>query len=126
MAKKIWLCVALGWTLVIAVLCLVSFNELPQVKIEGADKYVHATFHFLFAIFWYQYFTADSVMPKRRVLGKVLSLSIIYGCLIEIAQECFTTTRHADIKDVLANFTGAALAVLLLALADRSGKSRSV
>jgi VanZ family protein len=43
-------------------------------------------------------------------------LSILYGIVIEILQETTTTTRNADILDVLANFTGtlSALAVFIL------------
>jgi VanZ family protein len=40
--------------------------------------------------------------------------SIIYGSLIEIAQGVFTTTRKADILDVLANTLGSMLAVALI------------
>ena len=111
--KKTWLVLAWTWTVAIAVLCLVSFKKLPGVKIEGLDKIVHAFLHFVFVMLWCRHFRIAGHLRESRLLGKALSFSIIYGCLIEIAQEYFTTTRQADLKDVLANFTGAALAVLL-------------
>lgn len=45
---------------------------------------------------------------------KLVGASILYGMLIEVLQETLTTTRHADIMDVLANFCGAALALIIL------------
>ena len=42
--------------------------------------------------------------------------SIIYGSLIEMAQGVFTTTRKADIMDVLANTLGSILAVVVILL----------
>lgn len=114
MPDKAWLWIAALWTIVIAVLCLVSFGSLPDLGVKGTDKYVHATLHFFFTIFWCEYLLKNSGMHRGRIFGRILSLSIIYGCLIEIAQGCFTTTRQADLTDVAANFAGAAIAVLLL------------
>lgn len=47
---------------------------------------------------------------------KVFLVSVTYGILIEILQEVFTTTRKADIMDVLANAIGGLIAVIGLAL----------
>jgi VanZ family protein len=119
--KQLYFWLAALWTTVIAVLCLASFNKLPSVKVEGADKYVHAIFHFFFTVFWSLYFTRRNAV--KNIPLKVLAASVFYGILIEICQELFTTTRQADIKDVAANFTGALLAVLVL-LATRKFTSR--
>jgi VanZ family protein len=124
--KKIWFWIAVIWTVIIGVLCLVSFNDLPGVKLANADKYVHATFHFFFVVFWQQYLrNSGSGIKISRIFGRVFSLSIIYGCLIEIAQQYLTTTRQADLKDVLANFTGALLAIVLLIIADKFRKNQT-
>lgn len=113
--KTLWLVLALGWSAVIMVLCLVRFNELPQVKLAEADKYVHAIFHFLFTLLWFGY--ARTLFS--RALAKVFVASVAYGGLIEILQGTLTTTRQADLKDVLANTTGALLAVILIATLQR-------
>jgi len=110
--KKAWLLLACIWTVTVAVLCLVSFKQLPGAKIPGADKYVHGTFHFVFVILWSQYFRKTS-RREPNLFFTALFLSIVFGSLIELAQGYFTTTRQADLKDVLANFTGAALAVII-------------
>lgn len=110
---------AISWTILIAVLCLVKFTDLPSFGVSGADKYVHFTFHFVFTILWGFYFWAklnEITIPK---IGSVVILSFCYGILIEILQETSTKTRHADIFDVLANGTGAIVALGLFVLIKR-------
>ena len=117
--KKVIFGLAVFWTVLIAVLCLVKFGKLPSFGVSGADKYVHATFHFGFTMLWGIYFWQslnEIAIPK---IVRIVILSLFYGILIEFLQETFTTTRHADIFDVLANFTGATLALLTLLLIKR-------
>ena len=49
-------------------------------------------------------------------------LSFGFGISIEILQELFTATRHADVFDVLANLTGATIAILGVVLWNRFDK----
>lgn len=108
--RKFWLACALLWTLVIAALCLVSFNKLPSVGLRQADKYVHAAFHMIFTLLWFQYLKSNISKPVLKVfLG-----SLLYGGLIEILQGWLTTTRKADLNDMAANTFGATLAVLII------------
>ncbi|MDN3676109.1 VanZ family protein [Flavobacterium paronense] len=114
MLKKAILSLAIGWTILIAILCLVKFNDLPSFGVSDADKYVHFTFHFVFTTLWGFY-----LWGNERALSKIVRLVIIslcYGILIEFLQETVTTTRHADIFDVLANLTGALFALGLFVL----------
>lgn len=111
--KKIVFGLALGWTAVIAFLCLISFNELPSIGVSGADKYVHAAFHFVFTTLWGTYSWAKTSELRIPSIIRIVFISFGYGILIEFLQETFTKTRHADILDVLANFSGAALALLV-------------
>lgn len=120
---KTWLVLAWLWTVIVAVLCLVRLTGLPKVGIESPDKYIHSVFHFVFVLLWAQHFRKNLRLPELRLLGLSLVLSVVFGGLIEMAQECFTTTRQADLNDVLANFIGAAMAFLLqLAIKSRQRK----
>lgn len=116
--KKFWLALAMGWTLVIAVLCLVSFKKLPSVKLHDVDKYVHAAFHCIFTLLWFMYVRNIASKP----LLKVFLGSLFYGGLIEILQGVLTTTRKADLEDVAANTFGALFAVIMLLLFERKQK----
>ncbi len=118
--KKLWLALAVGWTLVIAVLCLVSFSKLPSVKLAEADKYVHATFHCFFTLLWFMYLRNIASRP----LLKVFLGSLFYGGLIEILQGAFTETRKADFQDVAANTFGALVAVMILLLFEPKHKQK--
>lgn len=115
-AKKIILVLAIFWTFLIAFFCLVQFNELPSFGISGMDKYVHFTFHFVFTFLWSIYFCSLFKNIVLKTMFKVFLVSVTYGILIEILQEVFTTTRKADIMDVLANAIGGLIAVIGLAL----------
>ena len=117
--KKIVFSLAIGWTVLIAVLCLVSFRKLPSLGVSGADKYVHVTFHFIFVLLWgfYSKIRLNEIIIPRIL--KLVAVSFFYGLLIEVLQETLTERRHADIMDVLANFSGATLALIAFILIKR-------
>ena len=117
--KKATFSLAVGWTLLIAVLCLVKFTDLPSIGVSGADKYVHFTLHFVFTMLWgyYLWLKLNEIALTKIML--VVTSSLCYGILIEILQETLTTTRRADIFDVVANFSGAVVALLLFILIKR-------
>lgn len=116
LVRKYLLPAAVGWTLFMAVMCLVSFNKLPSLGIGGADKYVHVVFHFGFFVLWFFYFRKPDNFDK--VMGRVFLASVLYGIAIEVAQELFTATRHADFFDVMANTTGAFIAVAVIMIVN--------
>ena len=114
---------AIIWTITIAVLCLESSSDLPSVKVISIDKIVHVTFHFVFVKLWYLFFVNNNFTKNfSNLVTKTFFFSVSYGVLIEIAQELFTKTRQADILDVLANITGAILAVFLIKNLSRRKK----
>jgi VanZ family protein len=120
--KDVLLCLASLWTIFVAYMCLANFKSLPKIGMNNPDKYVHVTFHFVFTVLWFFYL---KVKNKNIVssLVKVVIASVIYGGIIEIVQGLFTTTRQADIVDILANTIGAILAVvMILATAKFSNK----
>ena len=123
MLKNITLSLAIGWTFLILVLCLVKFNKLPSVQVSGADKYVHFTFPFAFTLLWsfYSRLRLGQWILKSSFI--IVCLSVGYGILIEILQETFTQTRKADIMDVAANATGAIIAFLAVVLYKLKSKA---
>ena len=113
--NKKYLFAAITWTLIIAYLCLESSADLPKVKVFGIDKIVHCGFHFVFVMLWFLFFwNNNSSKNFNKFLKESVLLSFSYGIAIEIAQQLFTTTRQADVFDVLANLTGAILGYLTI------------
>lgn len=115
MLKNVFFWAALIWTIVIAFLCLVSFNNIPKVGLSNSDKYAHFTFYFVFSGLWFLYFSyrKDNFSKVKRFLV-VFFLSLFYGIAIEMMQYLFTETRKADIFDVLANAFGAVIGLLVI------------
>ncbi len=97
---------ALGWTFAIGVACLVQLSGLPSVPVENADKGVHFAMHFGFAFLWLMYLQGSPLKRLSLVLI-VMVASLVYGSVIEWAQQEFTANRMADARDVLANSLGA-------------------
>lgn len=115
-AGKRWFLVAALWTVVMGVLCLVSFEKIPvKIKSGSVDKIVHFTFHFLFTFLWYGFVRERfSQRRSRNMLRFIVLASLAYGMIIEFAQEVFTATREADIFDVLANLIGSVACAILV------------
>jgi len=120
--KKTILSLAIGWTFLILVLCLVNFNDLPKVKVSGADKYGHFIFHLIFTLLWGYYFWIKQNHIALKKLVYIVLTSLCFGILIEFLQGAFTKTRQADSLDVLANFSGAMTAFLVFVLIKTAKK----
>lgn len=114
--NKLLLGLAVGWTTLIGVLCLIKSGELPSIRVAGVDKYVHFTFHLVFTLLWGFYTVEKQKVTKLQNILLVVGCSLFYGILIEFLQETITTTRHADISDVFANLSGAFTAFLVFAV----------
>ena len=121
MLKHFFFGLALSWTLLIAFFCLIPSTSLPGISVPNIDKLVHVSFHFVFTTLWFlffeKYLSSNNYLKPLRI---ALVLSFLYGIVIEIFQELFTTTRRADIHDVMANLVGAILAYGCVILLNRS------
>lgn len=126
MPKKIFLLLAICWTIISVYLFLSSSSSLAiKTDVKNADKFFHAGFHCVFVVFWYLGLRSKVISkPIKRLLIPIVATSIFYGITIEIAQYLFTDSRSADFFDILANCSGALIAfVLMLAYEKRGHKS---
>lgn len=120
MRKQLFLSLALFWTGVIAFFCLIQASDIPKINIENLDKVIHLFFHFVFTSLWYLFFKKHIKSSNNlKALMLAIALSIFFGIVIEILQEFCTTTRTADVYDVLANLTGAILAIIVVSFVNR-------
>lgn len=115
MLKRFYFSAALLWTAIITFLSLVQFNDLPFKSVSSIDKIVHVFFHFVFTSLWFLYFE-QTINNKKYSKPLLVSMvfSLFFGIFIEILQEFFTISRHADLFDVFANMTGLTLAATLI------------
>lgn len=119
MLKNIFLIGALFWTGVILFFCLENAKNIPVIDILHVDKIIHVIFHFVFAILWFLYFKKKfNTSNGVNLLVFTVFVSFVFGIVIELIQQYFTTTRSADILDILANVFGALLAAVLIILVN--------
>jgi VanZ family protein len=107
--KQLLLCWAIICSGIISYFCLTDSSNIPSVNFPSIDKIVHFCFHFGFTISWILFF-------KKELKGKAADdykaylvsfiFSVFFGITIEILQGVFTTTRAADVTDILANTIG--------------------
>nr|WP_281275281.1 VanZ family protein [Flavobacterium cellulosilyticum] len=90
------------------------------MNIENLDKVIHAFLHFVFTILWFLYFKKKwNHFSNFRLLIMSFVGSFVLGVAIELMQQYFTTTRTADVFDVLANLTGATLAIVSILILNK-------
>lgn len=117
MLKKILLLLAIVSTIAIAYGSLVSSSNLPDVELDYADKFIHAfAYGFLFLI-WY--LALESYNIKGALL-KAISISVIYGIILEVLQGTLTEARITDLYDILANCIGIVFISLIIALRNKT------
>ncbi len=116
--------VAVFWAVFISVVCLMNFNEVPQVNkinIPHLDKMVHFVLYSIFAILCLWSINSNQQFLKKAV--GVFLFCVAFGILIECLQDYFTTTRSAELLDVLANTFGVVSGILLTALFKNKNKT---
>ena len=122
--RKVYFWAALSLTVFITVTCLISMQNFKTLEVvNDTDKYVHLSFYLLFTVVWYQYLLRKlESAAKFKVRLYTFLWACSYGIIIEICQGAFTKDRQADFYDIIANSSGALLAVILLWLTDKLKK----
>jgi len=102
------------WAIFIYMLCISNSSALPKYRffnIPYFDKCVHA---FLFGVMALLFLLGFKRQTPRLYFNNkhyflVLLCCTVYGVFIELVQYFYTSNRHADIYDVVADLTGAML-----------------
>lgn len=115
MPKKtlLYLCLALIWLIEITYLSLFLVEDNTSnswLDFPHKDKLGHFGFYFGFVFLWNLYFTNI----QQSVLKKIVIVAILYGVLMEILQYIMPYGRMFDVKDMLANITGAIFAYFFI------------
>ncbi len=109
---KTVLFIAVLYSTVITILFFLPSQDLPNTRLPGADKVIHALIYFILANVWllYLYLKKDFQLNTKWILALLVSL-LLYGIIVEIIQGLFTDNRSADIFDVAANLIGSVLGI---------------
>jgi len=104
--KKRTAWIAVLWTLLILVACLIPGNEIPDVNVPLADKWVHFAIFGGFAFLW-------MCVYQRPTLGKGIFMAVLTAALgyaVELLQGSgITRGRSYDPYDLLADSIGGIL-----------------
>lgn len=93
------------WILMIAWLSLSPKPPKPELTFLGIDKLLHAAAYCTLTLLAGWSLSAAIPLGRRAWLLIAVS-SFLFGGAMEIAQAIFTTTRQAELGDLLANACG--------------------
>ena len=99
----------------IAVLSLTESTHMPSVSVD--DKVVHGVMYTALAAAWLIPLRA---YPRVRTYLYVCVGATLYGALMEALQRFCTLTRSGDMADLLADFIGAVIGVIIVVLFEIS------
>ncbi|RSK39789.1 VanZ family protein [Mangrovimonas spongiae] len=116
MAKKYSLLIAIGYTIALTLVCLISidFNEVPDFAPSFSDKIFHFLAYALLTFLWMRAFMFHLKMLKQKAIWSSLLFSITFGIIIEVLQMTLTSTRSFDFWDILSNTLGVLFTVFVL------------
>lgn len=105
------LSIAVLFTIVIALLSLVSLKGVHLIKTSNSDKLGHFIAYFLLCISWLNAAKFFPFIKYKTVL--IILFLISYGIILEVLQDVLTTYRQADLFDIISNSAGVIFAVIL-------------
>ncbi|MCK0178587.1 VanZ family protein [Flavobacteriaceae bacterium S0862] len=111
--KRVFLFLALIYSVALASISLVKNDGLPYFGNNYEDKIYHLIAHGILCFLWYKALESQKI---KHPIVIALIISIIYGIIIEVLQGQLTTTRDASIGDIVANMAGAVVISLILTI----------
>ena len=103
-------------TVSIGVLSLIKMPE-EGIPIASSDKFLHTVAYFFLMLTWLYSFSKKEHFYK--IVKYIVLGSFIYGIVLEVLQDAFTSYRTGSYLDILANSLGIVLAVLAFHLFEK-------
>ena len=100
-------------TVGIAILSLTESTQMPTVSLN--DKAIHGMFYTLLALSWLVPLIKSPITNHQSPIYAIVILgTTAYGALLELLQHYCTLTRSGEWLDILADFLGALIGVLIV------------
>lgn len=113
--KKYWTFLpAVLFTAAVAYLSLTESAQAPSVALS--DKFLHAAFYTVLAIAWLLPLKSPISNIQFPIYAVVLLGTTAFGGLMELLQHFCTLTRSGEWLDLLADFVGALIGVIIIAI----------
>jgi VanZ family protein len=109
------------WAIIIMILSAAPGRTVPEVPVWNFDKLVHIAMYWALALFLYADLKRcpDPVRSDQKALSLAISLSIVYGGVIELLQNYAFVDRSGSWLDFLANGAGAILLAICVYLSRK-------
>src|SRR5690625_3724100 len=115
--RRVFLVLALSYTLVLLVLSLVKIREKSMpVDFDNADKVFHFFAYFGLTLIWHAYYLSKTKLPEIKINFWIALACVGFGIVIEVLQGSVTNYRSFEGYDILANSSGVILALIALFL----------
>ena len=105
------LIIAMGYTITIAVLSLISNDNVPHFGAKNEDKFFHFIAYALLTLLWYK---VCFYYKSRHSIIIAFVVAITYGIILEVLQGRFTAGRDSSLMDIVANSAGVTIVALIL------------
>ena len=112
--KKSALLISVFYTLFLIVVCLVSLDGVPSPVIKHVDKIFHFLSYFILMLLWYNSFSKFFTNNFLKVIFLSFIFCVAFGIVVEGLQNTLTSSRTADIKDIIANTCGVLAGAILV------------
>ncbi|MHC5200713.1 VanZ family protein [Myroides sp. LJL119] len=129
LGRNIILGIALLWTILVIILCLVEAENLNSESIFDVpykDKIAHFVFYFTFSFLWLMYLLKSQLKASKSILTfLIFMVAVLLGGSIEFAQYYFTSSRSAEWADFFANCLGSFFGILLCLTITKKNNKKS-
>ncbi|HOG19003.1 MAG TPA: VanZ family protein [Salinivirgaceae bacterium] len=111
--KLVFSGISLMWLGVVTFLSLMNptYNEVSHFS--NSDKIVHFLMYGIMATFFLSRLQLEKSISQSVIFLIAIVATIVFGGLMELAQEFLTTTCHASFGDFIANVIGAMVAAMV-------------
>jgi len=101
--------IAIGWNLIVLVLCLVNLSNIEgveKVAFPHIDKVVHFAFYTAASFLWSWALYNKSSTHRNLNLSLMILGLILFGLIVEFLQDLLPTKRAFEWFDVVSNTAG--------------------
>lgn len=114
MGRRLIIYIAIFFTIAIAVGSLISIKNIAEPKIHNLDKIIHFGAYGVLALSWLLSFKKN--IESKKYASLTAFVVFVYGIIIEVLQGTLTSYRQVDFYDILANFAGITIALLVFSM----------
>jgi VanZ family protein len=115
--KTILPVIALLYTIALAIVSLISSDNLPNLEVANSDKIAHLFAYSILCLVWYLALKKNKISKPLFVAS---SVAIFYGIILEVLQGTFTAERISEGYDILANCLGVVIISIIIIISNKT------